>query len=133
MSRSSAFIRDILAAAGTHLSAIELWELCRSKGVSVSLATTYNALRALVASGGVREIKMVGGCSVYDARLDQHAHLLCTSCGKLSDIDVKRGVSAIEREARGISGYSRLTSDITFRGVCPDCERPEVFCKGEPL
>ena len=123
MSRLSTAVHETLKSECRHLGALELWEIMRNRGESISLATVYNSLNSLVASGDIHEIRGAGESAVYDARLDHHAHLHCTKCNALSDIELKRGLNALQREAEEMSGFCELESDITLRGICPKCQR----------
>lgn len=121
MNRSRLLVLTTLQREQRHLSATEIWDLIRLEGEPLSLATIYNSLRSLLEAGAVKEIQRPGEGSVFDSRVDPHAHLLCTACGRMSDIDVTRGVSALEREAHELSGYRGLRSEITLHGICPAC------------
>jgi Fe2+ or Zn2+ uptake regulation protein len=123
MTKNRAIVKEILCGEARHLSAIEIWETARARGKSLSLATVYNSLKYLVSSHEVAEIHFADRNSRYDARLDAHAHVLCVACGELTDIDLHGTARAVQREAKKILDFEWHGTDITLRGVCPECRK----------
>lgn len=126
MNRSSQLVLSVLQSECRHMDATEVWDLLRKRGEEISMATVYNSVKSLQETGEIRVIQRPGEGALYDARLDPHAHLHCENCGKLSDIDITRGVAALEREARDLSGYGNLRTDITLHGHCPECQKKDL-------
>ncbi|MFI4873015.1 MAG: Fur family transcriptional regulator [Phycisphaerales bacterium JB061] len=74
-----------LASTKSHKCADELFEAVRENQPGMSLATVYNTLEALAASGLCRRIPSATGASRYDADVSEHAHLV-TEDGKVIDV-----------------------------------------------
>ena len=68
-----------------HVTAESLHVSSQGSGVSVSLATVYNTLRAFCAAGLMRELTVDGSKSYFDTRCDDHPHFFWEDDGKLSD------------------------------------------------
>lgn len=68
-----------------HVTAESLHVSSQGSGVSVSLATVYNTLRAFCEAGLMREITVDGSKSYFDTRCDDHPHFFWEDDGKLSD------------------------------------------------
>lgn len=69
-----------------HVSAEMLRVAAGAEGESVALATVYNALRRFAAEGLLREIRMHSGRSMFDTRVDDHAHFFWTGSGQIEDV-----------------------------------------------
>lgn len=74
-----------LASTKAHKCADELFEEVRDNQPGMSLATVYNTLEALAASGLCRKLPSANGASRYDADVSEHAHLV-TQDGKVIDV-----------------------------------------------
>jgi Fur family ferric uptake transcriptional regulator len=60
--------------------------------VVASLQAVYDVLRALTDAGLVRRIQPAGSVARYEARIgDNHHHVVCRSCGAISDVDCAVG------------------------------------------
>ena len=79
-------LAEILFAKPQHLSAEELLERARRKGVQVSKATVYNTLNLFVDCGLVREVNVDGSRVYYDPTMTPHHHIYNVDTGELTDI-----------------------------------------------
>ena len=79
-------LAEILFAKPQHLSAEELLERARRKGVRVSKATVYNTLNLFVDCGLVREVNVDGSRVYYDPTMTPHHHIYNVDTGELTDI-----------------------------------------------
>ena len=73
-----------LAATDRHPSAEELHAAVRREMPTLSLATVYKTLDALAGIGAVRPVSRLGARGRWDANLEPHHHLVCTSCGTVT-------------------------------------------------
>jgi len=90
-------------------------------GVVVSLQAVYNVLRALVDAGLVRRIQPMGSVARYEARIgDNHHHVVCRSCGAISDVDCAVGYTPC-LTAVDDAGYEIDEAEVTYWGRCPEC------------
>lgn len=70
-----------------HPSAEEVYLAVRKSIPSISLATVYKALEALVACRLVAKLSADDGSARYDARSEEHYHLRCLKTGAVRDLD----------------------------------------------
>jgi len=90
-------------------------------GVVVSLQAVYDVLRALVDAGLVRRIQPMGSVARYEARIgDNHHHVVCRSCGAISDVDCAVGYTPCLTAADD-AGYEIDEAEVTYWGRCPEC------------
>jgi Fe2+ or Zn2+ uptake regulation protein len=112
---------DVLRASHDHPTAREVFDRVQRISPEIGPATVYRSLALLVESGHALELALGGGASArYDANIDRHDHLVCSSCGRAVDIDTPvsaRTVAGLEAE----SGFVVTGYDLQFRGLCPDC------------
>lgn len=88
---------------------------------SMSLATIYKALDALVDLGLAQEVSATGDIKRYDANMSRHHHLLCTGCGAIRDFDDE----ALDRVAppRRLGGFVPQSVSVQISGLCSSCAR----------
>lgn len=65
-----------LASTTSHPTAEELFRMVESSSPGTSLATVYNTLEALCASGLARRIATTVGATRYDADTSDHVHVM---------------------------------------------------------
>lgn len=78
-------VYDALAQTSSHPTAEDLYARLTQAGQSLSLATVYNTLDTLVASGMARKLPSLGGPARYDADTSDHVHVT-TDDGRVFDI-----------------------------------------------
>ncbi len=87
----------------------------------VSHQAVYDVLRALTGAGLVRRIQPAGSVARYEARVgDNHHHVVCRSCGAISDVDCAVGEApCLDGDAE--HGFQIDEAEIVFWGRCPTC------------
>ena len=113
----------VLAAVHDHPHADtdSLLGVVRQDSGEVSHQAVYDVLRALTAAGLVRRIQPTGSVARYEARVgDNHHHLVCRSCGAITDVDCAVGYTPC-LTASDDSGYDVDEAEVVFWGRCPAC------------
>ncbi len=114
-----AVLAAVHAAPHTDTTSI-IGRLQREVGV-VSQQAVYDVLRALTTAGVLRRIHVPGSVARYEARVgDNHHHLVCRSCGAISDVDCVVGEAPC-LTASDPNGFAVDEAEIVFRGLCPQC------------
>ena len=57
-----------------------------------------------------------------DHMLLEHHHIICTQCGCFADAPAS-GSAALDEAVARQTGYSGVSHDIVFRGLCPECAK----------
>lgn len=78
-----------MAEHHSHPTADEVYHAVRPDVPSLSLATVYKGLEALVASGLVTKLATDDGSARYDARSEPHYHLRCLRSGEVQDLPTR--------------------------------------------
>jgi Fur family transcriptional regulator, stress-responsive regulator len=87
----------------------------------VSNQAVYDVLRALTAAGLVRRIQPAGSVARYEVRVgDNHHHVVCRSCGAISDVDCAVGYTPCLTAAAD-AGYEIGEAEVIYWGRCPEC------------
>ena len=116
MTKYAEEILRIIMTADTHPTAEQIYMQMKMNNSKISHATVYNNLNTLAENGKIIRISEPGSPDRYD-NTSRHDHLICTVCGKISDIYSDDLTSEIEKNlGQRIDSY-----DLRVRGVCPDC------------
>jgi Fur family ferric uptake transcriptional regulator len=106
---------------GHHLGVEAITSGVRERVGHVSPQAVYEALHALAAAGLVRRIEPAGSPALFERRVgDNHHHLVCRSCGAVTDVDCAIGEAPC-LTASDTHGFSIDEAEVTFWGLCPDC------------
>lgn len=91
-----AVIAEYLVGTDCHPTADEVFQAVSTKlPVSLSRATVYNTLNALVEAGVIKEVFTDPGRVRYDANVTDHHHFVDVKTGQVYDIDAHK-VSALK-------------------------------------
>jgi Fur family ferric uptake transcriptional regulator len=87
----------------------------------VSPQAVYDGLRVLTAAGLVRRIHPPGSMARYESRVgDNHHHVMCRSCGAITDVDCAVGTAPCLTAADD-HGYAIDEAEVVYWGLCPGC------------
>ena len=103
-----------------HPSPEEVYKEIRLVSPSISLATVYKILDMFHLKGFIRRVSTADQVTRYDANLEKHHHLICSSCGTIEDVS-SPGHSIPEPEVVKKNGFKIVTSEIQYHGICSRC------------
>ncbi len=104
-----------------HAMADDICQIVRAELGVISRQAVYDALNAMSEHGLIRRIQPAGSPARYENRVDNHHHLVCRKCAKLVDIDCATGVAPC-LVAQHDHGYQIDEAEVTYWGICPDCQ-----------
>jgi len=88
-----------------------------------SLQSVYNVLGALTDAGLLRRIEPAASPALYESRTgDNHHHVVCTNCRAVADVDCVAGEPPCLAPSDA-AGFAIHTAEVTFWGLCADCQR----------
>lgn len=96
-----------------HLTAENLFTEAKAAGLTVSLATVYNALNQFLEAGLLREVIVDSGRSYFDTNLSDHFHFYVEATGEL--IDVPPQSIAITELPKTPEGFKVSGVDVVLR------------------
>jgi Fur family ferric uptake transcriptional regulator len=114
-----------ILAAHPHSTADEIAAYVRDALGSVSTQAVYDVLRACIGVGLVRRIEPAGSSALYETRTgDNHHHVVCRVCGKVTDVDCVVGEAPC-LDPSDFAGYDVDEAEVVFWGTCSDCRAAE--------
>ena len=119
MTKYAKRILEIVNSSYCHPTAEQIFLEMKKNHPKVVLATVYNNLNQLVADRMVRKIVMEGSPDRYDRIDDRHDHLICSRCGKISDMKFCDYSKDIEDKL----GESILSYDLKVYYTCEGCRQ----------
>ena len=116
LTRQREEVLAVLMQKRDHPTAVEVFIRSKKHMPTISLATVYNCLDALVASGLVKQVNLDRAPTRYCANLLDHSHFFCEECGAVHDIE-----TPVHQPWTLPAGYLVKQAEVTFRGRCPAC------------
>ncbi len=102
-----------------HISVRDIYEKIKANFPSLSLATVYKNINAMMESDFIKELKIVGQDNKYELTKERHSHLICQKCGSIEDIHVD--TSKLQEGIPTDSGFEVADISIQFFGTCKNC------------
>jgi|GEM_PF-440594 Fe2+ or Zn2+ uptake regulation protein len=118
-----AVLEAVIALAGKHPTAAEVFDTVRVRHPRMSLATVYRALHALVRQNSVCEIR-IENVARYDAGPCPHHHVVCRHCGAVLDVCAEampESLAKLLHELESTTGYRLDPHPIQMSGLCRAC------------
>jgi Fur family transcriptional regulator, stress-responsive regulator len=113
--------------ANAHADTETIFGAVRTGLPEVSRQAVYDVLAALTATGLVRKIQPSGSVARYEARVgDNHHHLVCRSCGVITDVDCAVGEAPCLTPADH-NGFLLDEAEVIYWGLCPDCSTSQTL------
>jgi Fe2+ or Zn2+ uptake regulation protein len=119
VTRQRQCIFEILHANPAHATAESIYIIAKGRMPNISLKTVYEILHSLAALGQIHQIDLGTGSARFDPDIHHHHHLVCSSCGRIENIDQDIGLLALTAAQR--HGFMLSHIEVIFRGLCPDC------------
>jgi len=103
-----------------HMSIERLYEIMLKKFSSISLATIYKNINLMLEASFIQEVKIPDAKSVYELTKEAHAHVICSECGEIVDIELN--LDSVVSNAAKLSNYKINKSDLILSGTCKNCQ-----------
>lgn len=106
-----------------HFDVEELYLRLRQKGIKVSKASIYRALRLFLDCGLVREVDYSDGHWHYEHIYGHvaHSHLRCLKCGQIVEFAAP-ALKTIEEQLSRDYGYRIISHYWEVKGYCRSCQ-----------
>ena len=109
-------------AESPHATADQLFETVSRQLPGTSLQAVYGVLGAFNTAGLVRRIEPAGSAALFERRVgDNHHHIVCTNCHSVRDVECVTGEAPCLTPS-DTAGFIVQTAEVTFWGLCPDCQ-----------
>jgi len=111
----------LISVSEGHPSATQLYANIKEKFPTMSHATVYKTLTLLKEMNQVLEIDLRDDSHYDGNRPWSHPHLICTKCNRIVDGDIAIDPVSLKK-LEETSGYQIIRPQITFYGLCPNCQ-----------
>ena len=116
-----ASLAALIADQDGHFTAAELVIAARARRLGVGRATVFRTLEVLERIGAVERIDLPSGGHAYvGCELAHHHHVVCSRCGRSSEID-DAGLRMVVRDVARQTGYRVDEHRLELFGLCPVC------------
>jgi len=115
-------LAGLIADQDGHFTAAELVAAARAHRLGVGRATIFRTLEVLEALGTVERLDLPSGEHAYVGcePAHHHHHVVCSRCGRTSEID-DAGLRSVMREVARQTGYRIDEHRLELFGLCPAC------------
>lgn len=113
-SRQREAVYGVLRATTAHPDVSYIYKEVRKTMPSISLGTVYRNLDELCKAGRAKRIGVEGSAERFDARVEPHAHFVCTHCGEVCDIPCLQ----VKAEC---AGAKVERAEVMVYGICTKC------------
>lgn len=120
-----ALVLEAVRSLRNHPTSADVYEAVRQRHPRISRATVYRNLALLAERGEVLRVELPNGADRYDFFSQPHYHAKCRSCGRVFDVDMPYHAD-IADEVADAHGFAIEGHQITFTGLCPDCQSAQA-------
>ena len=107
-----------------HPTADEVYFSVKKDLPNISLATVYRNLKLLESEGLILRIT-TDDSDRYDGHTQNHYHLMCDCCKKVSDLNIKGDVDLNGLPDKEFQGEIRSHA-LLFFGLCKNCKTNQI-------
>ncbi len=118
LTRERQLLLDILSE-NAHLDAEEIYRKAQKTLPQIGIATVYRTLNLFKELGVVRTIDLGENHSHFELCADEHVHLVCTVCGRVTDVPMPSAL----RGAAQRRGFDVRRAKLEMFGVCDACAK----------
>lgn len=122
-SRKREAILEAVRSTTSHPTAEWVYQKLKPKFPDLSLGTVYRNLAQFKRDGTIASVGVVNGQERFDGNIRPHTHFVCSNCACVLDIaDEYIGADQVA-EAEKKYRLRIDSSEVLFRGLCPNCLR----------
>jgi Fur family transcriptional regulator, ferric uptake regulator len=115
-------VTDLIDARVGHFTAAELAEDALAQRLGIGRATIFRTLDVLLELGSVERIDLPSGEHAYVVcEPVHHHHVVCSGCGRTTDID-DAGLRAVVRDIARRTGFRVDDHRLELFGLCAACQ-----------
>jgi Fe2+ or Zn2+ uptake regulation protein len=100
-----------------HLDAEEIYRMAQAERPQIGLATVYRTLTLLKELGVVRATDLGENHGHYELRSEEHVHLVCSVCGRVTDLPVPKALYTAANKQQ----FSVRRTHFEMFGTCASC------------
>ncbi|MBN1480901.1 transcriptional repressor [candidate division KSB1 bacterium] len=117
-------ILELLRSTDSHPTADWIYAQLKKEFPKLSLGTVYRNLSTLIDQGLVNKIHFGSTFDRFEANTKPHYHLICESCGKIFDFNMKI-YENLNEQAKQLTTFTINYHKLDFYGICQECSQSE--------
>lgn len=122
MTKLRSALLEIFAHEVKPFSADEILTKLQKNNITVHKVTLYRELEVLVAAQIINPIYFHDRISRYEfTEHGHHHHVVCTSCGKVADIEAPDRFNTFEHKIAQQTAFTHIRHSLEFFGLCQNC------------
>jgi Fe2+ or Zn2+ uptake regulation protein len=115
-------VATLIAGRQGHFTAADLEEDSRARHLPIGRATIFRALDLFTELGVVERVDLpAGGHAYVPCEPVHHHHVICTNCGRATEIE-DVGIGALLEAVKRETGYDVASHRLELFGLCPACQ-----------
>ena len=115
----------LIAEQDGHFTAAELVAAAKKSRPAVGRATVFRTLELLEGIGAVERLDLPTGEHAYvGCEPTHHHHVVCSRCGRATEID-DSGLRSVVQDVARQTGFRVDDHRLELFGICPDCQATE--------
>jgi len=111
-------VLDVLCSHG-HATLESIEKETRVKFPTLSLSTIYRNINEMLKKGILSEVKIANKKEYYELTKEDHAHLVCSSCGSIEDFMIN--TDDLIKQAQSSTNCKIKKVTVSFETVCKKC------------
>lgn len=121
--RQRDLIVETFFSTSGHLSVDELLDKAKQRDPTLGAATVYRTMKILADAGLASARHFEGGQTRYEAALDRHHHdhLICTSCGNITEFENER-IEELQDRVASEHDFTVTHHKLELYGLCSACK-----------
>ncbi len=117
-------IYKALLANNLHPSPDMVYAEIKKENPNISFATVYKTLETFEKQGFIKKVTPLHNTVRYDIVTENHQHLVCVKCGKITDIEIEE-LSRINIDPKILQNNLLLDYNINFNVICEECQKKQ--------
>ena len=115
---------EILSAIESlgHANIDEVYEVTKKRQSTISLATVYKNITALLEKNLLKEVALNNFKSKYEISKHSHSHLVCKECGSVVDVDLNDSICQSSKAMAKDKLFDFKELELNIYGVCSKCK-----------
>lgn len=118
-------IYSYLVNSKDHPNVERIYNDLKPSNPSMSLATVYKNVAALRDAHLITEFNVGENNNRYDANIDFHTHLVCSSCHNIYDYYVNIPLDNIINDLKNNTDFQVKEQRLVFYGLCNHCVKKD--------
>ena len=116
-------VADLIVGHDGHFTAADLEAVSRERRLGLSRATLFRALELLTDLRLLERVDLPSGEHAYvRCAPDHHHHVICSRCGRTSDVE-DPGIGEAVAEIGRRTGYRIQSHRLELYGLCRHCQK----------